>query len=246
MAPIIPDLPSPISRLVRKHFIAEFIGTFALVFVGGGAIMMAQHTGNTAGLLQIALAHGLILALMVSATMNVSGGHLNPALTTGLLVARRITPTVAGVHIVAQLLGALVAAWALKITMPTAVFAATQGGGQSIALDVTMGQAILLEAIATFFLMFVVYGTAVHVNAPKIGGLAIGLTIGADILAIGPLTGASMNPARSFGPAVASGVYAGQLAYWVGPILGAVAAALLWEYGILRADVAAKKHEKPM
>lgn len=231
---------------MRKHFIAEFIGTFALVFVGGGAIMMAQHTGNPAGLLQIALAHGLILALMVSAAMNVSGGHLNPAVTTALLVAKRITPTIAGVHILAQLIGSLAAAWALKMTMPTAVFVATQGGGQSIALDVTMTQAIVLEAIATFFLMFVIYGTAVYVNAPRIGGLAIGLTIAADILAIGPLTGASMNPARSLGPAMASGVLTGQVVYWVGPILGAIAAALLWEYGLLRGEPAPPKPEKTM
>ena len=220
---------------MRKNFIAEFIGTFALVFVGGGAIMMAgQHTNPAAGLLQIALAHGLILALMVSAFMNVSGGHFNPAVTTALLVGRRISPTVAGVHIVAQLIGAVVAAFALKATMPAAIFATTQGGGQSIALEITMTQAILLEAIATFFLMNVIYGTAVNSDAPKIGGLAIGLTIAADILAIGPLTGASMNPARSFGPAIVSGVLAGQVVYWVGPIIGAVAAAMLWEFGILR------------
>lgn len=221
---------------MRRNFIAEFVGTFALVFIGGGAIMMVQQTGNTAGLLQVALAHGLILALMVSATMNVSGGQLNPALTVGLLVARRITPTLAGVHIVAQLLGAVVAAWALKLTMPTALFTAAQGGGQSIALDVTAAQAIGLEAIATFFLMFMVYGTAVHAQAPKIGGLAIGLTIAAGILAIGPLTGGSMNPARSFGPAVVSGVLTGQVVYWVGPIVGAIAAAMVWEFGILRAE----------
>jgi MIP family channel proteins len=231
---------------MRKHFIAELIGTFALVFVGGAAIMMAQHTGNNAGLLQVALAHGLILALMVSAAMNVSGGHFNPAVTTALLVARRITPTIAGVHILAQLIGALAAAWALKMTMPVAVFAATQGGGQSIALDVTMTQAIALEFIATFFLMFVIYGTAVHVNAPRIGGLAIGLTIAADILAIGPLTGASMNPARSFGPAIASGVLAGQVVYWIGPILGAIAAAMVWEFGLLRGEPAPPKPEKSM
>ena len=231
---------------MRKHFLAEFVGTFALVFVGGGAIMMAQHTGNPAGLLQIALAHGLILALMVSASMNVSGGHLNPAVTTALLVARRITPTIAGVHILAQLIGALAAAWTLKMTMPSAVFDATMGGGQSIALDVTMAQAIMLEAIATFFLMFVIYGTAVHVNAPRIGGLAIGLTIAADILAIGPLTGASMNPARSLGPAIASGVLAGQVVYWIGPIIGAIAAAMLWEFGLLRGEPAPAKPEKTM
>jgi MIP family channel proteins len=218
---------------MKKNFIAEFIGTFALVFVGGGAIMMVQHTGNSAGLLQVALAHGLILALMVSAFMNVSGGQFNPAVTIALLVGRRITPTVAGVHIVAQFVGAVVAAFALKMTMPSALFVAAQGGGQSIALDVTAMQAIMLEAIATFFLMAVIYGTAVADTAPKIGGLAIGLTIAADILAIGPLTGASMNPARSFGPAIASGVLAGQFIYWVGPILGAIVATLVWEYGIL-------------
>ena len=221
---------------MRKNFIAEFVGTFALVFVGGGAIMMVQHTNNNAGLLPIALAHGLILALMVSAFMNVSGGHFNPAVTTALLVARRITPTVAGVHIVAQLIGGVVAALALKVTMPAAVFSATLAGGQSVALEITATQAILLEAIATFFLMNVIYGTAVSSAAPKIGGLAIGLTIAADILAIGPLTGASMNPARSFGPAIVSGVLAGQIVYWVGPIIGAIAAAMLWEFGILGAD----------
>ena len=218
---------------MKKNFIAEFIGTFALVFIGGGAIMMVQQSGNSAGLLQVALAHGLILAMMVSAFMNVSGGQFNPAVTIALLVARRITPTVAGVHIVAQLVGALAAAFALKMTMPTALFAAAQGGGQSIALDVTAAQAIMLEAIATFFLMVVIYGTAVYEAGPKIGGLAIGLTIAADILAIGPLTGASMNPARSFGPAIASGVFAGQIVYWIGPIIGAVLAALVWEFGIL-------------
>jgi MIP family channel proteins len=218
---------------MKRHFFAEFVGTFALVFIGGGAIMMAQQTGNSAGLLQVAIAHGLTLALMVSATMNVSGGHINPAVTTALLVARRITPTVAGVHIVAQLLGAVAAAYLLKMLMPTALFEATQGGGQAIALDISGMQAIGLEFIATFFLMFVIYGTAVNPDAPKIGGLAIGLTIACGILAIGPLTGGSMNPARSFGPAIASGVFAGQVIFWVGPILGAIAAAMVWEFGIL-------------
>jgi aquaporin Z len=221
---------------VRKNFIAEFVGTFALVFVGSGAIIIAQHTNNSAGLLQVALAHGVILAVMVSAFMNVSGAHFNPAVTTGLLVARRITPTVAGVHIVAQLIAAIVAAWALKMTMPTAAFTAVQGGGQSIALEITATQAIILEAIATFFLMAVIYGTAVNSAAPKIGGLAIGLTIAAEIIVLGPLTGASMNPARSFGPAIVSGVLAGQVVYWVGPIIGAIAAAMLWEFGIFGAD----------
>lgn len=219
---------------MQRNFIAEFVGTFALVFVGGGAIMMVQQTGAANGLLQVALAHGLILALMVSATMHVSGGHLNPSVTIGLLVARRITPVLAGVHVVAQLAGAVLAALSLKWLMPAAVFLAARGGGQSIALDITMAQAIGLEVIATFFLMFVIYGTAVNSDSPKLGGMAIGLTIAADILAIGPLTGASMNPARSFGPAFAAGVWEGQVVYWVGPIVGAMVAALVWEFTLLK------------
>ena len=222
-----------------RYFVAEFIGTFALVFVGGGAIMMAQRTTSGAALLSVALAHGLILALMVSATMFVSGGHLNPAITVGMLITRRIQPPQALVHILAQLTGATVAAWLLKATFPPELVASTRAGGQSIALDVTFAKAVTLEAIATFFLMSVIYGTAVHARAPKLGGIAIGLTIAADILAIGPLTGASMNPARSFGPALVTGVWEGQVVYWLGPILGAAIAALIWEYLLIEREMPA-------
>lgn len=216
-----------------RHFVAEAVGVFALVFIGSGAIMMAQRTNPTAGLLTVALAHGLILALMVSATMGVSGGHINPAVTVGFLVARRISATMAGVHIVAQLVGGILGALALKGLVPFDVFNAVRGGTQSVSLDITMTQAIGLEVIATFFLIFVIYGTAVAVEVPRLGGMAIGLTIAADIMAIGPLTGGSMNPARSFGPAFASGIWEGQVVFWVGPILGGVLAALLWEFVLL-------------
>jgi MIP family channel proteins len=216
-----------------RHFLAEFIGTFALVFVGGAAIMHAKDSGGSIGLLEVALAHGLILAVMVSATMRISG-HFNPAVTIGFLATRRIEGTMAGIYIAAQIIGAILAAYVLKATFPDTLFAATRGGGQAISLDVSGAQAFLLEAIATFFLAFVIYGTAVDPRAPKIGGLAIGLTITADILAIGPYTGASMNPARSFGPAVASGTFEGQLIYWLAPIIGAVSAALLYEFVFIR------------
>jgi MIP family channel proteins len=212
-----------------RHFASEFIGTFALVFVGSGAIMTARMSQSPAGLVEVALAHGLILAVMVSALMRISG-HFNPAVTLGFLATRRIEAMMAALYIVAQLLGAIAAGYALKATFPDAIFVATRGGGQTIALDITGGQAFLLETIATFFLVFVIFGTAVDLRGPKIGGLAIGLTIAADILAIGPLTGASMNPARSFGPAVASGVYEAQLLYWAAPITGGLIAALLYEY----------------
>jgi MIP family channel proteins len=216
-----------------RHFGSEFIGTFALVFVGSGAIMTTKITQSSAGLVEVALAHGIILAVMVSATMRISG-HFNPAVTLGFLATRRIEAMMAALYVVAQLLGAIIAGYALKATYPAAVFVATRGGGQSVALDITGSQAFILEAIATFFLVIVIFGTAVDLRGPKIGGLAIGLTIAADILAIGPLTGASMNPARSFGPAVASGVYEAQLLYWIAPITGGLVAALLYEYLFLQ------------
>ena len=215
-----------------RHFAAEFVGIFALVFVGGATIMSAT-LNNINPIIPAAIAHGLILAIMVSATMRISG-HLNPAVTIGFMVTKRIEPMMGVVYIIAQLLGAAVAAYALKAVFPSAVAVSTRLGGQSISLDTTMGQAILCEAIATFFLVFVVFGTAVDPHAPKIGGFAIGLTVTADILAIGTRTGASMNPARSFGPAVVSGILEGQVVYWVGPILGAIAAAMLYDQLFLR------------
>ena len=224
-----------------RHFVAEFVGTFGLVFVGGAAIMVtdAGHIPNA--LIDVAFAHGLILALMVTATMRISG-HLNPAVTLGFLAARRIEPIMAGVYIVAQLLAAMLAAYALKAFLPAAMTEGSRLGGQSISLDVTFGQAVALEAIATFFLVFVVFGTAVDPKAPRVGGFAIGLTVAADILAIGPLTGASMNPARSFGPAVASGIFEGQAVYWIGPIIGGIAAGLLYDTLFLRRDIEPVEH----
>src|SRR5215212_4179099 len=132
-----------------RHFIAEFIGTFALVFVGSGAIMVARMSGSQAGLVEVALAHGLILGVMVSALMRISG-HFNPAVTLGFLATRRIEPMMAALYVVAQVLGAVVAAYALKASYPDAAFVATRGGGQAVALDVTGTQAFILEVIATF------------------------------------------------------------------------------------------------
>jgi MIP family channel proteins len=209
-----------------RHFVAELIGTFALVFVGGAAIMTTS--GGDGGRLAVAAAHGLILAIMVSAFMRISG-HFNPAVTLGFLATRRIELSMAGIYIVAQIVGATLAAYTLKGTFPADVFAAARGGGQSVAEGVSGMQAVTLEAIATALLVFAVFGTAVDPQAPKVGGFAIGLTVAADILGIGGLTGASMNPARSFGPAVASRVFEGQYVYWVGPILGGVIAAVVYD-----------------
>lgn len=216
----------------ERHFTAEFVGTFALVFGGGGAIVALRDAGP-AGLMGVALAHGLILAIMVSATMRISG-HLNPAVTIGFLATRRIDPMMAGVYIAAQLLGAIAAGYALKGLIPADQFAAVHGTIQEIAPGVSSLQAVGLEAIATFFLVFAVFGTAVDPQAPNVGGFAIGLTIAVDILAIGPLTGASMNPARSFGPAMVTQNFIGQFVYWTGPIIGGIVAAVLYDRLLLR------------
>src|SRR3954471_17475697 len=149
-----------------RHFVAEFIGTFALVFVGSAAIIHSRVTGSPTGLTEVAFAHGLILAVMVSALMRISG-HFNPAVTLGFLATRRIEPMMAGVYIIAQILGAILGAYVLKWTFPLTLFEATRGGGQSVALQVSGGQAFLLEFVATFFLVLVVFGTAVDPRAPK-------------------------------------------------------------------------------
>jgi MIP family channel proteins len=224
-----------------RHFVAEFIGTFALVFIGSGAILASKMPGSNIGLVEIAVAHGLILSIMVTATMRISG-HLNPAVTLGFVAAQRIGGLMAGIYIIAQVLGAILAAYALKGLFPAAVWDAARGGGQFIALDISGTQAFGLEAIATFFLVFAVFGTAVDPQAPKVGGFAIGLTIAADILAIGPLTGGSMNPARSFGPAVATGLYEAQLIYWIAPIVGGILAAVVYEYLLIRHGVEPVTH----
>jgi MIP family channel proteins len=224
-----------------RHFAAEFIGTFALVFIGGGAIITSALLPQQAAVTNIAFAHGLILALLVSATMRVSG-HLNPAVTLGFLVTRRIEAMMAAVYWIAQFTGAIIAAYALKALYPPAIAAVTHLGGQHISADVTLVQAIALEAIATFFLVFVVFGTAVDPKGPKVGGFAIGLTVTAGILGIGPLTGGSMNPARSFGPAVVTHVFEGQAAYWIGPLLGGGVAALVYEKLFMRREIEPADH----
>lgn len=139
-----------------------------------------------------------------------------------------------GIYLGAQVIASVVASLALKALMPETLFTAARAGGQSISIDITGGQAFGLEAIATFFLVFVIFGTAVDEQSPNVGGFAIGLTLAASILAIGPLTGGSLNPARSLGPAVVSGVYEAQLIYWLAPIVGGALAGLLYHWLFLR------------
>jgi len=217
------------TTLGRKAAI-EAIGTFILTFIGAGSIIATQ--GNT--LIVIALAHGIALAIAVSAAMNISGGHINPAVTIGMLVTGRITVEHAAVYIVSQLIGAIIAGYLLMAVFPTVLGTAVHWGAPGLSPQTSVAQGILFEAIMTFILVFAVFGTAVDPRAPKIGGFGIGLAIAIDIMAGGPFTGAAMNPARAMGPMIASLYFANWYVYWIGPILGAIVAALLYHYIILK------------
>lgn len=209
-------------------WIAEFIGTFALIFVGVGAIASNDLTGGGSGLVGIALAHGLIIAVMVSATAATSGGHLNPAVTIGLFCARKIDFLNAIGYIIAQCAGAIAGAALIKLCIPYHALAAVNFGTPSLGTDVTITAGLLTEIVLTFFLVFVVSGTGVDRRAPKAGGLFIGFAVALDILVGGPITGAAMNPARHLGPALLGGGLTNLWLYWVGPIVGGILAAVIY------------------
>lgn len=215
-------------RLLRPA-VAEFIGIFFLVFIGVGAIVTNAYRDSSVGLLGIAAAHGVALAVAVAATMHVSGAHLNPAVTLGLWSIGRVNASTAGVYIVAQLAGATAAAFSVKLLYPEMAGVVTQLGTPRLANDITIVEGILIEAIMTFFLAFAIMGTAVDSRAAKLGGILIGFTVFFDILAGGMMTGAAMNPGRAFGPALASGAWTAHVVYWIGPILGAVAGMQVYE-----------------
>lgn len=201
---------------------AEFIGTFALIFVGIGAIKTAGHDVPS-----VALAHGLTIAAFVSATMHISGGQLNPAVTFGLLCGGHMTIANAIRYWISQLLGGFTAALICLGLFGREVVVT---GTPQLAINLNAAQGILVEAILTFFLVFVVYGTAVDERGRRVAGFAIGSTITLDILFGGPLTGAAMNPARVFGPALAANFWHDDYVYWLGPLIGGALGGLVYGF----------------
>jgi MIP family channel proteins len=218
---------------VPQKLTAEFIGTFALVFFGAGSICADQflHGAGSLGLLGIAVAHGLAIAIMVSAVGHVSGGHFNPAITIGFWVTKRVSTLDVVLYWTAQLAGAIVAAFLLKALVPEETWRAVALGTPALVRDFSRLSAMILEAITTFFLVLVVFATAVDEKGTfrSIAGFGIGLTITLGIMVAGPFTGAALNPARAFGPALASSHWASQGVYWVGPLAGGFLAALLYD-----------------
>src|SRR5437899_4708162 len=218
-----------------KPALAEAVGTFTLIFIGAGSIIADQLSGGRVGLVGVALAHGLAIGTMVSATGHISGGHLNPAVTTGFVVARRMTARMGAAYVLAQLVGASGGGFLLVASFPEAARQAVHLGTPALARGVTPGVGIVVEAILTFPLVFTIFGVAVDTGGPRwTPGVIIGLIIAVDILAGGVLTGAAMNPSRAFGPALFSGTWQSQIVYWVGPLLGGALAALLYETALAR------------
>jgi aquaporin Z len=232
-----------ISMSTARVMLAELIGTFFLCFAGIAAILSTQPgVDSGGGIVGIALAHGLALSVAVHIFGGISGAHHNPAVTVGFLVAKRISGVRAVQYILAQLAGGTLAAWACACFFPAAVVTSAKLGvpfpgispadeGAWVTVPILLG----VEFVLTFMLMIAVYGTAVDTRgaAVKIGGFGIGLTVTFDILAGGPVTGASMNPARSFGPALVQGYWTSHVLYWIAPIAGAVVAAMIYEHVIL-------------
>jgi len=221
---------------LSRRALAEFIGTLALIFVGAGSILSDRLTGGEVSLVGIALAHGLTIAVMVSAFGHISGGHLNPAVTLGALIARKISPGDALVYGLSQLAGGVTGAFLLTLVFDPATRQAANLGTPGLAAGVTASAGLVFEVVATFFLVLVVCATALDGRGAftLVAGLPIGFVVTFDILAGGPVTGAAMNPARAFGPAVVGGFWTNHWIYWVGPLLGGAFAGLLYSTVYLR------------
>jgi MIP family channel proteins len=228
---ILGPLP-PLADLGRRS-LAEFIGTFALVFIGAGAVLAAGPEAG-AGTLEVALAQGLVIAVMVSAVGHISGGHFNPAVTLGFLVTRRISLYLGLAYWAVQLAGAALAALLLRWIFPTNQEATL--GSPALGPGIELGAGLVVEALLAFFLVWVVFATLADPRGTytAVAGLAIGFVIAFDTLMGGPLTGAAMNPARAFGPELVSKTWDDFWIWYVGPLAGGAIAALLYDEIFLR------------
>ena len=235
-------------RTMAERLVAEFVGTFTLIFIGAGSVVMITAFGvGPVGIIGIALAHGLAIATMVTAVGHVSGGHFNPAVTIGAWITQKIKSKDAVGYIVTQLAAGTFGALMLRACLPKRVISQFNYGVPEVASFVSNGQAVLIEFFLTFFLVWVIFATAVDPEGAfnKVAGLAIGFVILMDILMGGFVTGAAMNPARHFGPAIMSGAWKGWWVYWVGPIAGGIVAAALYDGVIIKRPGSAAKEEAP-
>lgn len=220
-----------------RSLTAEFLGSFLFVFIAVGIIVVDASRGGQFGVIGIALAQGLAFAIAVTATLSISGGHVNPAVTFGLWLAKKIDGKLGALYVVAQVAAAVLAVLCTRFLLPEVAGDVTNWGVPRISGILTDVQAVAIEAILTMFLLSAVFGTMIAVDAPKIGGFGVGLVVLCNVLVGGTLTGAVMNPARAFGPALIAGEWQGHLIFWVGPMLGAAVAAAIWGWVLLPTQV---------
>jgi len=220
-----------------RNWFAEAIATYALVFFGPLAIILSVVAFGDGlsieSIIMISLAHGAAIGLMVYAFGHISGAHINPAVTIPMMITKKISVADGIGYIIFQLIGAVVAAFSLKAILPeigAKVNFGTQGGPSELLNNSVMA-GVTVEIILTFFLVTVIFLTAVHKKAPAgIHGISIGGMVFLLHLVGVPLTGASMNPARTFGPAVVSGFWELHWLYWVAPIIGGIIAGVIMNY----------------
>jgi glycerol uptake facilitator protein len=216
-----------------KKYLAELLGTFALVFVGSGCVCadyyLVKSGSQGFGLLGIAIAFGFVVVAVAYSLGYISGAHINPAVTVSMVATRRIKAGVGGMYIISQIAGATLAGYLLKILFPEAL-ASVFLGTCVLGSSVTVTQAIVMEAVITFLLVFVVYATVIDKRStPALAGLAIGFVVLFGVMVGGAISGGSMNPARVFGPAIASGHFANHYVWWIGPIVGGVFAGFTYD-----------------
>lgn len=234
-----------------RAWLAESIATFALVFFGPLSVTMAAAIFGTGlsieSIVMISLGHGAAIGIMIYAFGHISGAHINPAVTIAMMVTKNIDIKNGAAYIGAQIIGAIAAAVAHMVILPEAGAAVNFGtqGGPSELLNFSALSGVGVEIILTFFLVTTIFMAAVHKKAAAgMAGIAIGGMIFLLHLVGVPLTGASMNPARTLGPAIVSGEWAFHWIYWVGPIAGAIIAGLIMQYVYVKKDAEKEEENK--
>ncbi len=218
----------------RKKFVAEYLGTFILVFIGAGCVCadsyLVKAGGQGLGLLGIAIAFGIVVVAIVYSLGYVSGAHINPAVTISMVMTSRMDVNTGIKYVFSQLAGASFAGFLLRILFPEALTGAFLGTCV-LGPGVTVMQAILMETVVTFLLVFVVYATVIDKRATRTyAGFSIGMAVLFGVMVGGPISGGSLNPARVFGPAFASGHFNNHYVWWIGPIAGGILAGFVYEY----------------
>ncbi len=216
-----------------KKYMAEFVGTFALVFIAAGSVCadfyLRQAGGQGLGLLGISIAFGIVVIAVIYATSYVSGSHVNPAVTVSFWITKRMEPNTAIMYILSQIAGASLAGLALKTLFPDAA-KTVYLGTCVLAPGVSIARGVLMEFIISFLLIFTIYGTLVDKRASAgFAGIAVGLVVLFGAMIGGTISGGAMNPARVFGPAIASGQFTHHYVWWIGPILGGIAAGFVYD-----------------